>query len=198
MFESCTHCCDIQSRWRGKWVIVGLEETNPKKNWLPQGDHRSRIHISSLISDWYDHVVAMLLTLVHFLSQMVIVSNVQSSSHSLRLKKLNFIQPDNICFFLRSTRFWERVSCKYWWSCTQPKVTQFTCRVKRKLLGLNQANRKAKNSEVQEGFSVPHLVEPWQCVGCSTKGPYKVAVLSANKKEMRLQSTCVHQTYMIE
>lgn len=53
------------------WVL--RRETQEKKNkkWLPQ-DHRSLTCISSLICDWYDHVVAALLTLVHLLFQLVI------------------------------------------------------------------------------------------------------------------------------
>lgn len=36
VFKSCS-CCDIQSLWCGKWIIVGLEEANPGKNASPTG-----------------------------------------------------------------------------------------------------------------------------------------------------------------
>lgn len=40
-----------------------------------------------------------------------------------------------------------------------------------------------QNSEVQEDTSVPHLVESWKCVGCSTKWPYKAPSLSVMRRK---------------
>lgn len=51
--ESSTRCCDIQSLWRGKRVIVGVEETNPGKKSLDSqgGDHRSLTHALWYLTD---------------------------------------------------------------------------------------------------------------------------------------------------
>lgn len=68
VFESTVLWHSITLTW--KMSNCGSWGGKPgKKMWLPQGDHRSLTHISCLISDWYDRVVAVLLTLVHFLFQ---------------------------------------------------------------------------------------------------------------------------------
>lgn len=122
-FESCTQCCDIQSLWRGKWVIVGLEEENLGK----KGDSHRGItdhwHISAV---WYlTDMIVWLQRSWHwyiFCSRWLSLSNAQSCSLYLQLKKLHFVKPDNIiCHVSEVYSFkWELLH-KYWQSRAQPK-----------------------------------------------------------------------------
>lgn len=69
IWECGSRCCDIQSIWCGKWIIVSLEEANTRKICDSHRGNTDHWHIRSLISDWYDHVVVILLTLSHFCSR---------------------------------------------------------------------------------------------------------------------------------
>lgn len=82
---------DVENGW-----FVGLEEGNSGKKWLPQ-DHRSLTHISSLISERYDHAVAALLTLVPLLFQLVITVKC-SVVFALLLQKVHLVSSG--CWFL--------------------------------------------------------------------------------------------------
>ena len=96
VFQSA-QCCDIQSLWRGEWVIVGLEEENPGK----ESDSHRRItdhwHISAL---WY--LTDMIVWLQHcwhwyiFCSRWLSLSNASSCRESLQLKKLQLVEWDQI------------------------------------------------------------------------------------------------------